>query len=104
MSNGPLAAKIPLAAEDWRLRRSGATWLLGSPLWRGDVELKSRDLLSPRAIRVAALDQKAIYLPPAFDAEWLNERVVIDATSGRPRLVREPGLLEKLLQKEETTK
>jgi hypothetical protein len=98
MSSGPLSGKIPVVADDWRLTRdpvTGSPWKLFSPLWRGDIELRTADLFSPKRIRIAAADQKAVLLPAAFEDLWLKPRITVDVATAQ--LAQEAALLERLM-------
>ncbi len=98
--SGPLKAFVPQPAAGWKLDRpampANSNWRLSSPFWRGEVELKTGDLFSPKRIRIAVAHQKSVFIPESFDRDWLNGRTVVDQAA--MRLVSEPGLLEQLLR------
>lgn len=86
-------------ATGWKLSRArkenNAPWKLSSPFWIDEVELKTQDLFSPKRIRIAAVEQKGVFIPETFDRDWLEGRTGVDEKKGR--LIREPSLLELLL-------
>lgn len=47
---------------------------LFSPLWHDYLELDSSSVLSPKGIRLAALEQRRVWVPQTFDKVWTGTR------------------------------
>lgn len=73
------------APQAWQLTivdSSPKSYLLTGPLWRGDVELKTDDMLNAAAIRKQVLEQKEVLIDRAqFDRLW-------NGTKNAPSLAR----------------
>lgn len=47
---------------------------LYSPLWHDHLDLDSNSILSPKGIRLAALEQRSVWVPQSFDKVWTGTR------------------------------